>query len=110
MNGHSDVVGAEEDGTITFNTETNCYEEVDGNVQVTIEQKIIKTGKLEDMTEQELETRMKQIIEEYAPILDAKPIEELKKEVKEKGRLPAPKNKDTTVPLRPLKQLQSNQD
>ena len=75
-----------------------------------IEQKIIKTGKLEDMTEQELETRMKQIIEEYAPILDAKPIEELKKEVKEKGRLPAPKNKDTTVPLRPLKQLQSNQD
>ena len=28
MNGHSDVVGAEEDGTITFNEETRCYEEV----------------------------------------------------------------------------------
>ena len=40
MNGHSDVVGAEEDGTITFNTETNCYEEVDGNVQVTFETKL----------------------------------------------------------------------
>ena len=39
-----------------------------------IEQKIIKTGKLEDMTELELETRMKQIISDYAPILDAKPI------------------------------------
>ena len=41
MNGHSDVVGAEEDGTITFNTETNCYEEVDGNVEVTFETKLI---------------------------------------------------------------------
>ena len=47
-----------------------------------IEQKIIKTGKLEDMTEQELETRMKEIVDQYSPILDAKPIEQLKKEVK----------------------------
>ena len=30
MNGHSDVVGAEEDGTISFNEDTHCYEEVDG--------------------------------------------------------------------------------
>ena len=44
-----------------------------------VEQKIIKTGKLEDMTEQELENRMKQIINDYAPILDAKPIEEIKR-------------------------------
>ena len=73
-----------------------------------IEQKIIKTGKLEDMTEQELETRMKQIIDEYAPILNAKPIEEIKKEVKEMERLPGPKNKDITVPLRPLNKLQSD--
>ena len=54
-----------------------------------IEQKIIKTGKLEDLTEQELESRMKQIktINEYAPIphLNAKPIEEIKKEVKAIG-------------------------
>ena len=47
-----------------------------------IEQKIIKTGKLEDMTELELEAKMKQIINDYAPILDAKPIEEIKKEVR----------------------------
>ena len=47
-----------------------------------IEQKIIKTGKLEDMSEQELERRMKEIIEQYSPILDSKPIEDLKKEVR----------------------------
>ena len=47
-----------------------------------IEQKIIKTGKLEDMSEQELETRMKEIVDQYSPILDAKPIEDLKREVR----------------------------
>ena len=47
-----------------------------------IEQKIIKTGKLEDMSELELEAKMKQIISDYAPILEAKPIEEIKAEVK----------------------------
>ena len=65
-----------------------------------IEQKIIKTGKLEDMTEQELETRMKQIISDYAPILDAKPIEEIKAELKS---LPKIKGKG----LRPLKKVAS---
>ena len=58
-----------------------------------IEQKIIKTGKLEDMTEQELEKRMKDIIEEYSPILDAKPIEEIKAELKS---LPNKKGKEQT--------------
>jgi|TARA_R110002012_G_scaffold316654_1_gene531861 phage terminase small subunit len=47
-----------------------------------IEQKIIKTGKLEDMSELELEKRMKEIIDQYSPILDAKPIEELKREIR----------------------------
>jgi len=47
-----------------------------------IERKIIKTGKLEDMSELELESKMKQIISDYAPILEAKPIEEIKAEVK----------------------------
>ena len=49
-----------------------------------IEQKIIKTGKLEDMSELELEKRMKEIIDQYSPILDAKPIEELKREIRTK--------------------------
>ena len=56
-----------------------------------IEQKIIKTGKLEDMSEQELEAKMKQIMSDYAPILDSKPIEEIKKEVK---AMPKPKDKE----------------
>jgi len=72
-----------------------------------IEQKIIKTGKLEDLTEQELEARMKQIIDEYSPILNAKPIEDLKKEVK--AMKPVTNSKHTTVPLKPLKRLQSDQ-
>jgi phage terminase small subunit len=47
-----------------------------------IEQKIIKTGKLEDMSEAQLEARMKEIIDQYSPILDATPIEEIKEKVK----------------------------
>ena len=34
------------------------------------------------MSELELEAKMKQIINDYAPILNAKPIEEIKKQVK----------------------------
>ena len=38
-----------------------------------IDRKIIKTGKLEDMTEQELELKMKQILDDYAQIIDVTP-------------------------------------
>ena len=38
-----------------------------------IDRKIIKTGKLEDLSEQELELKMKKIIEDYAQILDITP-------------------------------------
>jgi phage terminase small subunit len=44
-----------------------------------IERKIIKHGKLEDMSEQELEHKMKQILDDYAPILNVTPIEKLPK-------------------------------
>ena len=40
-----------------------------------IDRKIIKTGKLEDLSEAELETKMKQILDDYAPILNAKQID-----------------------------------
>ena len=63
-----------------------------------VEQKIIKTGKLEELTELELESRMKQIIDDYAPILDAKPIEEIKREVKSLTNTPMTK-------LQPLKKV-----
>jgi len=38
-----------------------------------IDRKIIKHGKLEDMSEQELEAKMKQILDDYAPILNVTP-------------------------------------
>ena len=40
-----------------------------------IDRKIIKTGKLEDMSEEELEIKMKQILDDYAPLLNAKTVE-----------------------------------
>jgi len=46
-----------------------------------IEQKIIRTGKLEDLSAEELETRMKEIIEEYSPILEGESVSDLKAKV-----------------------------
>jgi len=48
-----------------------------------IEQKIIRTGKLDDLSAEELEARMKSIIDEYSPILDGVEVEELKEKVKD---------------------------
>jgi uncharacterized iron-regulated protein len=42
-----------------------------------IDRKIIKTGKLEDLSEQELEAKMKKIIEDYSQILNVTPETEL---------------------------------
>jgi len=49
-----------------------------------VEQKIIRTGKLEDLTAEQLEARMKEIINEYSPILEGVVLDDLKKEVKNK--------------------------
>ena len=40
-----------------------------------IDRKIIKTGKLEDLTEEQLEAKMKQILDDYAPLLNMKTVE-----------------------------------
>jgi len=40
-----------------------------------IDRKIIKHGKLEDLTEEQLEAKMKQILDDYAPLLNAKTVE-----------------------------------
>ena len=48
-----------------------------------IDRKIIKTGKLEEMSVEELEAKMKKILEDYAPILNAKQVEALPDEVTE---------------------------
>ncbi|MBT6776496.1 hypothetical protein HOA87_00770 [bacterium] len=62
-----------------------------------IEQKIIRTGKLEDMTAEELEAKMKRIMEDYSPILEGVTEEEMKQKVKE--------SKETTGKLPPLKNV-----
>ena len=46
-----------------------------------IEQKIIRTGKLEDLSAEELESRMKTIIDEYSPILEGETLSDLKSKV-----------------------------
>jgi|TARA_R100000935_G_scaffold23776_1_gene43192 phage terminase small subunit len=51
-----------------------------------IEQKIIRTGKLEDLSAEELETRMKEIIEEYSPILEGESVSDLKAKVLNKAK------------------------
>ena len=51
-----------------------------------VEQKIIRTGKLEDLTTEELEQRMKTIIDDYSPILEDVPFEELKDQVQSKSK------------------------
>jgi len=53
-----------------------------------IEQKIIRTGKLEDLSAEQLESRMKQIINEYSPILEGVEMEELKDKVKKQSDQP----------------------
>jgi len=63
-----------------------------------IERKIIKHGKLEDMSELELENKMKQILDDYAPILNVTPNSELPKPTKKTKRNKSKKlasNKDS---------------
>jgi phage terminase small subunit len=57
-----------------------------------IEQKIIRTGKLEDLSTEELESRMKQIIDDYSPILEGIEFEELKEKIKQE-----PKEKEDSL-------------
>ena len=58
-----------------------------------IERKIIKHGKLEDMSEQELEAKMKQILDDYAPILNVTPtIPKLEKNKTKQSHSPSKQN------------------
>ena len=61
-----------------------------------IEQKIIRTGKLDDLSEDELENRMKEIMNEYSPILEGESSEKLKEKVKDKQKQLRLKNVSST--------------
>ena len=52
-----------------------------------VEQKIIRTGKLDDMSKEEMERELKNILDEYSPILQDVTTDDVKEKVKEK-RLP----------------------
>jgi phage terminase small subunit len=72
-----------------------------------IEQKIIRTGKLDDLSEEELEKRMKEIIDQYAPILEGKvDVADVKKKQKQL-RL---NGKTKSQPLRPLKTVKPTEE
>jgi len=62
-----------------------------------IEQKIIRTGKLDDLSEEELESRMKEIIDQYSPILEGS-AKELKQKVKTRQKQLRLKNVSSTLP------------
>ena len=79
-----------------------------------IEQKIIRTGKIDDLSEPELEARMKEIIDQYAPILEGVETKELKTKIKTKqkqlrlnGKLKLKDDKTEPI-LHPLKKVSSS--
>ena len=77
-----------------------------------IEQKIIRTGKIDDLSESELENRMKEIIDQYSPILEGIGTDDLKEKVKAKQkklRLEPGHNKKEK-PLQSLKTITDSKD
>lgn len=51
-----------------------------------VEQKIIRTGKLDDLSEEELDKRISEVLEQYSPILEGVEVKELKSDVKQKQK------------------------
>ena len=51
-----------------------------------IEQKIIRTGKLDDLSEEELDRRLAEVLDQYSPILEGVEVKELKSDVKQKQK------------------------
>ena len=74
-----------------------------------IEQKIIRTGKIDDLSEAELETRMKEIIDQYAPILEGKvdvaDVKKKQKKLRLNGELKSKHKTSTEKKLPPLRKI-----
>ena len=68
-----------------------------------VEQKIIRTGKIDDLSADELEARLKEIMEEYKPLLEGVEVNELEEDVKSRqkelrsGKPRPPKKKDVVL-------------
>ena len=52
-----------------------------------IDRKIIKTGKLEELSEEQLEAKMKQILNDYAPLLDVDIVDGESQDIEEISKL-----------------------
>ena len=52
-----------------------------------IDRKIIKTGKLEELSEEQLEAKMKQILNDYAPLLDVDIVDGESQDIEEPSKL-----------------------
>ena len=70
-----------------------------------VEQKIIRTGKLDDLSADELEARMKVIIDLYSPILDGKVEAADVKKLQRDIRLNESKSQNSKQPQKPLHKL-----
>ena len=74
-----------------------------------VEQKIIRTGKLDDLSEEELEKRMKEIIDEYSPILEGTDIKDMKQTVKnQQKRIRLKEDKSPSKPTEQPKEKLKN--
>ena len=74
-----------------------------------IEQKIIRTGKLDDLSEEELESRMKEIIDQYSPILEGVEVKDIKSTIKDKTkklRIQGSQHKQAPSPLKHVSKLE----
>ena len=76
-----------------------------------VEQKIIRTGKLDDLSADELEARMKEIIDQYSPILEGKveaaDVKKLQKDIRLNGAK-SKSNKPQQTKLEPLRKLETS--
>ena len=76
-----------------------------------MEQKIIRTGKLDDLSAEELEARMKEIIDQYSPILEGKvevaDVKKLQKDIRLNGSKLSSKNREQPK-IQPLRKLKTS--
>jgi phage terminase small subunit len=78
-----------------FSAATNAEKNRGMAAGLYIDRKIIKTGKLEELSEEELEAKMKKILDDYAPILNAKVVDALPEEIIESSSQSVPKESES---------------
>ena len=78
-----------------------------------VEQKIIRTGKIDDMSPEDLKKRMAEILEDYSGVIDGESTEEIEKKVKAKqAKIRTDVNEreksKKTIPLSPLRKVNTS--